>query len=122
MQITHLYSFVTQYFLGLFKSQKKAKRVRDAKCNVVNLTSRCGLQASVDPREELSKTFQLITNGASKITLTHLVNLAKELGETMSESDLQEWINEADFDKDGSVGEDEFMKVMKIGGIKIPVD
>ena len=42
--------------------------------------------------------------------------MAAELGETLSEEELQEMIDEADRDGDGLINEEEFYRVMKKRG------
>ncbi|GMI40965.1 hypothetical protein TrCOL_g10159 [Triparma columacea] len=39
--------------------------------------------------------------------------VAKELGENMTDEELQEMIDEADRDGDGEINEDEFLRIMK---------
>ena len=39
--------------------------------------------------------------------------VAKELGENMTDEELQEMIDEADRDGDGEVSEEEFFRIMK---------
>lgn len=39
--------------------------------------------------------------------------MARELGETMTDEELQEMIDEADRDGDGEIGEDDFIRIMK---------
>ena len=39
--------------------------------------------------------------------------MAKELGETMTDEELQEMIDEADLDHDGEINEQEFLRIMK---------
>ncbi|MFN9897968.1 MAG: EF-hand domain-containing protein [bacterium] len=39
--------------------------------------------------------------------------MAKELGENMTDDEIQEMIDEADRDGDGEIGEEEFMRIMK---------
>ena len=39
--------------------------------------------------------------------------MAKELGENMTDEELQEMIDEADRDGDGEVNEEEFFRIMK---------
>jgi len=80
-----------------------------------------GKMASQNPRDELLKTFATITDGGSKITLQDLCKVAKELGETMGEDELAEWIEEGDSDGDGAISEEEFLTIMKRGGIKLGV-
>lgn len=39
--------------------------------------------------------------------------MARELGETMTDDELQEMIDEADRDGDGEISEEEFIRIMK---------
>jgi len=39
--------------------------------------------------------------------------VAKELGENMTDEELQEMIDEADRDGDGEINEEEFLRIMK---------
>ena len=39
--------------------------------------------------------------------------LFEKLGETMTDEELQEMIEEADRDGDGEIGEDDFIRIMK---------
>ena len=41
------------------------------------------------------------------------MKVAKEIGENMSDEELQEMIDEADLDGDGEVNEAEFLRIMK---------
>lgn len=60
------------------------------------------------------KAFKLFdADGAGKISFKNLKAVAAELGESMSEADLQGMMDEADTDGDGAINEDEFLKVMK---------
>merc|ERR1719453_858316 len=74
-----------------------------------------GKMGSKNPKEELLKTFMIFTDGGDKITCANLCAIAKELGESLTEDDLQEWIEEADTDGDGQINESEFLAVMKKG-------
>merc|ERR1711907_340509 len=80
-----------------------------------------GKMAGSNPKDEVLKTFNVITDGGPKITVQHLVAVAKELGESMTEDDLAEWIEEGDTDGDGAISEEEFLAIMKKGGIPMPV-
>ena len=51
-----------------------------------------------------------------KISFRNLKRVAKELGENMTDEELQEMIDEADRDGDGMINEDEFFRVMKKRG------
>ena len=67
-----------------------------------------------DPIEEMRKAFRLFLDEESdKINLRHLKRVAKELGETMSEEELTEMIEEADRDGDGEISEEDFIRIMK---------
>ncbi len=62
----------------------------------------------------MMKAFRLfIDDGEDKIHLRHLTRVARELGENMSQDELQEMIDEADRDGDGAINEDEFIRIMK---------
>ena len=67
-----------------------------------------------DPVEEMRKAFRLfLDDDSDKINIRHLKRVAKELGETMSEEELQEMIDEADRDGDGEISEEDFIRIMK---------
>ncbi len=60
------------------------------------------------------KAFRLFDDdNTGKISLKNLKRVARELGETMSDEELQEMIDEADRDGDGEIGEDDFIRIMK---------
>ncbi|KAG8144474.1 hypothetical protein E2320_012982, partial [Naja naja] len=48
-----------------------------------------------------------------KISFKNLKRVAKELGENLTDEELQEMIDEADRDGDGEVNEQEFLRIMK---------
>lgn len=67
-----------------------------------------------DPREEILKAFRLFDDDTTgKISLKNLKRVARELGETMNDDELQEMIDEADRDGDGEISEEEFIRIMK---------
>mmetsp|Transcript_3851 Transcript_3851/g.5092 ORF Transcript_3851/g.5092 Transcript_3851/m.5092 type:complete len:117 (+) Transcript_3851:101-451(+) len=67
-----------------------------------------------DSKEEMIKAFHLFDDDETgKITFKNLKRVAKELGETMTDDELQEMIDEADRDGDGEISQDEFLRVMK---------
>ena len=67
-----------------------------------------------DPREEMLKAFRLFDDDETgKISFKNLKRVAKELGENMTDDEIQEMIDEADRDGDGEIGEEEFMRIMK---------
>jgi len=70
--------------------------------------------AERDPREEMMKAFRLFDDDDSgKISFHNLRRVAKELGENMTDEEIQEMIDEADRDGDGEINEDEFMRIMR---------
>merc|ERR1712057_154263 len=67
-----------------------------------------------DSREEILKAFRLFDDDETgKISFRNLKRVAKELGENMTDEELQEIIDEADRDGDGEINEDEFLRIMK---------
>ena len=67
-----------------------------------------------DSREEIMKAFRLFDDDETgKISFKNLKRVAKELGENMTDEELQEMINEADRVGDGEVNEEEFFRIMK---------
>merc|ERR1719479_75807 len=71
-----------------------------------------------DSREEILKAFRLFDDDETGyITLKNLRRVAKEIGENMTDEELQEMIDEADRDGDGQVSEEEFLRIMKKTGL-----
>lgn len=69
--------------------------------------------AQRDPREEMVKAFQLFDeNNTGKISLRSLRRVARELGETMTDAELQAMIDEFDTDRDGEINLEEFLAIM----------
>eukprot|EP00753_Platysulcus_tardus_P022674 PLAT9881.2.p1 GENE.PLAT9881.2~~PLAT9881.2.p1 ORF type:complete len:184 (+),score=96.49 PLAT9881.2:53-604(+) len=67
-----------------------------------------------DSREEIQKAFRLFDmDTTGKITFENLKKIAIDLGENMTDEELQEMIDEADRDADGEVSEDEFLRIMR---------
>jgi Ca2+-binding EF-hand superfamily protein len=67
-----------------------------------------------DSREEILKAFRLFDDEEKgKISFRNLKRVAKELGETMTDEELHEMIEEADRDGDGEINEEEFLRIMK---------
>ncbi|KAG1669134.1 hypothetical protein FOA52_002645 [Chlamydomonas sp. UWO 241] len=67
-----------------------------------------------DSREEIMKAFKLFDDdNTGFISLKNLRRVAKELGESLTDEELQEMIDEADRNGDGQIDEDEFYRIMK---------
>lgn len=67
-----------------------------------------------DPKEEMLKAFRLFDDDETgKISFRNLKRVAKELGENMTDEEIQEMIDEADRDGDGEINQEEFMRIMK---------
>eukprot|EP01029_Cantina_marsupialis_P027715 TRINITY_DN773235_c0_g1_i1.p1 TRINITY_DN773235_c0_g1~~TRINITY_DN773235_c0_g1_i1.p1 ORF type:complete len:187 (-),score=48.96 TRINITY_DN773235_c0_g1_i1:181-702(-) len=67
-----------------------------------------------DPDEEILKAFRLFDDdGSGKITLRNMKRVARELGESLNDEELQAMIDEFDRDQDGEISEQEFMYIMK---------
>ena len=70
--------------------------------------------AGRDSKEEIGKAFALFDEERSgKISLKTLKKIAKDLGETMTDQELEEMIIEADGDGDGEVTLEDFVKIMQ---------
>ena len=70
-----------------------------------------------DTREEIMKVFALFDDdNTGAISFRNLKRVANELGESLTDAELQEMIDEADRDGDGLINQDEFFKVMKKRG------
>eukprot|EP01022_Parablepharisma_sp_SALTPOND_P036389 TRINITY_DN98_c0_g1_i2.p9 TRINITY_DN98_c0_g1~~TRINITY_DN98_c0_g1_i2.p9 ORF type:complete len:193 (-),score=39.51 TRINITY_DN98_c0_g1_i2:2918-3496(-) len=71
-------------------------------------------QAERDPVEEMRKAFRLFdTEGRKQIGFKEIKRVAKELGESMTDEELNEMIAEADKDGDGEITEEDFIRIMK---------
>jgi centrin-3 len=69
--------------------------------------------AQRDPLEEIRKAFALFDDDhTGKITLKNLRRVARELGESMTDDELQAMIDEFDTDHDGQISEAEFIAIM----------
>lgn len=66
-----------------------------------------------DTREDIKKVFRIFDeNNSGYITKKSLLRVAKELGETMDETELTEMIERADSDGDGCVTFEDFYNIM----------
>jgi Ca2+-binding EF-hand superfamily protein len=74
--------------------------------------------AARDPAAEARKAFRLFDAGETgKISFADLKRVAGELGEPLTDGELQDMIDEADRDGDGEVDEAEFMRIMAKAGV-----
>ena len=66
-----------------------------------------------DTRDDIGKVFRLFDDDTSgSITLRNLRRVAKELGETMTDEELQEMVDRADSNGDGAVSMEDFYNIM----------
>ena len=69
--------------------------------------------ANRDPEEEIMKAFDLFDDdGTGKISLPNLRRIARELGENLTDDELQAMIDEFDKDQDGKINREEFLAIM----------
>ena len=67
-----------------------------------------------NPTELILKAFKLFdSDGSGRISLKNLKRVAKEVGENVSDDELQAMIDEFDKDQDGEINETEFLNIMK---------
>ena len=67
-----------------------------------------------DTKEEIMKAFKLFDDDdTGNITFSNLKRVAKELGENLTDEELQEMIDEADRAGNGEVNQDDFLRIMK---------
>lgn len=67
-----------------------------------------------DSKQEILKAFRLFNeDGTGKISFQNLKRVANELGENLTDEELQEMIDEADCKGDGEVTQEEFLRIMK---------
>ncbi|XP_013926337.1 PREDICTED: centrin-2-like [Thamnophis sirtalis] len=70
--------------------------------------------SEIDSKEDILKAFKLfVDKDSGRIAFKNLKQIAAEIGEKLTDEELQEMINEADLNGDGEVTEQEFLKVMK---------
>ncbi|XP_034100615.1 uncharacterized protein LOC117565556 [Drosophila albomicans] len=70
--------------------------------------------AAKDSKQDLMKAFSFFDDDHSgKISFDNLKRVSIELGENLTDEELQEMIDEADLDGDGEVGRDEFLTVLR---------
>jgi len=97
------------------KMMMEADKDNTGKLSLDNfITLMANKMAEKDTKEEILKAFKLFDDDESgKISFINLKRVAKELGENLSDEELQEMIDEADRDGDGEVNQDEFLRIMK---------
>lgn len=73
-----------------------------------------GKMGERDAHDEILKSFRLFDDqNTGKITLANLRRVASEIGEDVTDEELQEMIDEADRDCDGAINQEEFFRIMK---------
>lgn len=66
------------------------------------------------PEEEMNKAFNLLCEeGHDKITFASLKKICNDLGENITDEEIEEMIGEADKDQDSEVGQEDFFAIMK---------
>ena len=71
-----------------------------------------------DPEVEMRKAFKVLCEeGTDKITLKSLSKICADLGEKISDEELQEMINEANKEQEDEVSEEDFIKIMQKTGM-----
>ncbi|KAF0877685.1 CETN4 protein, partial [Crocuta crocuta] len=72
------------------------------------------MTVKMSEKEEILKAFKLFDDDdTGSITLNDIKRVAKELGENLTDDELQEMLDEADRDRDGEINEEEFLRMMK---------
>ncbi|KFQ84910.1 Centrin-2, partial [Phoenicopterus ruber ruber] len=67
------------------------------------------------PKKEILKAFKVFDcDGTGKISFENLKVVASEVGEDITDEELQEMIAEADVDGDGEVDEQEFLRILTL--------
>merc|ERR1712137_833446 len=75
-----------------------------------------GKMGEKDTKEEILKVFKLFDDDSTgKVSFKNLKRVAKELGENMTEEELQDMIDQADHG-DGEINPEEFYRIMKKRG------
>lgn len=70
--------------------------------------------ADRDPTEEIYKAFKLFDDdNTGYISVKNLRRVSRELGEHLSDDELQAMIDEFDKDNDGQISQEEFLSIMK---------
>lgn len=70
--------------------------------------------ASRDPHEELRKAFELFdADSTGRISIRNMRAIARELGESLTDDEMQAMIDEFDTDHDGEISFNDFARIMK---------
>merc|ERR1712224_1091966 len=82
---------------------------------MVMMTAKMGEK---DSRDDLIKAFRVFdSDETGGVSFKNLCRVAKELGENMTDEELEEMLQEVDRDGDGEINEGEFMRVMRKCGL-----
>lgn len=99
------------------------KEVNDANAHLVTINVDEFIElmtpkmSSRDTRDEIEKIFRLFDEeNTGFITFKQLKKVCSELGEGLTDNEIQEMIDEADRDQDGKINFEEFYRVMKKRG------
>uniref|UniRef100_A0A7S0LEI9 EF-hand domain-containing protein n=1 Tax=Coccolithus braarudii TaxID=221442 RepID=A0A7S0LEI9_9EUKA len=69
--------------------------------------------AARSPEDELRKAFELFDEDATgRISLRNMRHIARELGENLTDEEMQAMIDEFDVDQDGEISYQEFASIM----------
>lgn len=70
--------------------------------------------ANRDQIDQIQMAFEMLDDDKTgKITFTNLKRIAKQLGETITDQEIHEMINEADTDNDGEISFSEFIALVR---------
>jgi centrin-3 len=96
----------------LIKEYDKQEKGRIEYADFVEIFSK--KMSERDPTAEILKAFKLFDEDSrGKISVKNLRKIAKELGESITDEELQAMIDEFDKDQDGEISQQEFLNIMK---------
>lgn len=104
--------------LGVEVRKETLARVQIGKTGPIDFDEFRSLMAQIinekNIQEEIMKAFSLFdVDSTGKITFENLKRVSEQLGEIISDEELQSMIREADTDQDGAVSATEFVRIMK---------